>query len=137
MYICLISRGGGKVFVAKFQGPLDELKKRLGEREILLVSSKHKQKNIDGALLRIFEAFYARNYQRISEFEFLVQNSEEAAQEFREAVDGVRESAHIKRAMDAIDKDLGRLEEKKKSLRQKRKILKEELESLPCQKNSL
>nr|WRK65494.1 hypothetical protein MarFTME_449 [Marseillevirus futianmevirus] len=137
MYICLVSCGNGRVFIAKFGGPLEELKKRLNEREVLLASSRHKQKNIDGAIARIFEAFYAKNYQRISQFEFLVENGEEAAKEFQQASDGVKESTYILGAMSAIDKDLERLEEKKKLLRQKKKILKEELESLPCQKISL
>ncbi|AIT54700.1 hypothetical protein MEL_087 [Melbournevirus] len=137
MYVCLVSSGTGRFFVVKFHGPLEELKKRLNEREVLLASKKLKQKDMDRAISRIFEAFYEGNYQRLSEFEFLEETRGDAVPRFLQAVDGVREACHIKKAMDAIDNDIQTLEEKQRILRQKKKILKEELENMPCQKNSL
>ncbi|BAU80016.1 hypothetical protein A9K97_gp335 [Tokyovirus A1] len=137
MYVCLVSCAARRLFVVKFNGPLDELKKRLGEREILLAASKQKHKDADKVLLRVFEAFYGANYQRISEFEFLEKSDDDVVTRFLDATSGTREAFHIKAAMEAIDKDIQRLEEKQKNLRQKKRALKEELESLPCQKNSL
>nr|WNL50000.1 hypothetical protein MarFTMF_484 [Marseillevirus sp.] len=137
MYICLVSCGAGRFFIARFNGPIEELKKRLGEQEVLLVSSKQKQKNADKVASRILEAFHGANYQRVSEFEFLETSGDDFIARFLDAVNGVREASHIKKAMEAIDMDIQKLEEKQKNLRQKKKILKEELDSLPCQKNSL